>query len=134
VASRLQGLSLEGNEKLVLRIFKNVHVPKLRLFDMAQVSSIIMKGFLHDQHLHELRWIHWQEAKILKIPFNFGHCPNLRVLDLSKCINLKILPTSITKLIVLQDLDLSRCSQLKKFPTSINKLTALQSLNLLECS
>ncbi|CAK9273067.1 unnamed protein product, partial [Sphagnum jensenii] len=89
VASRLQGLSLEGNENLILGIFKNVHLPKLRLFDMAQVSSNIMEGFLHDQHVYELRWIHWQENKIKEIPFNFGHCPNLRVLDLSKCINLK---------------------------------------------
>ncbi len=157
MASRLQGLSLKGNEKLLLGIFKNVHLPKLRLFDMAQVSSNIMKGFLHDQHVYELRWIHWQEAKIKKIPFNFGHCPNLRVLDLSKCINLKVLPTSIEKLIILkhlglskcsklqelptsinklialQELDLSGCSQLKELPTSINKLTALQSLNLSEC-
>jgi hypothetical protein len=64
VASRLQGLSLEGNENLVLEIFKNVHLPNLRLFDMAQVSSNIMKGFLHDRHLYELRWIQWQEAEV----------------------------------------------------------------------
>ncbi|CAM6012249.1 unnamed protein product, partial [Sphagnum balticum] len=89
VPSRLQGLSWEGNENLVSRIFKNVHLPKLRLFDMAQVSSNIVEDFLRDQHVCELRWIHWQEAKIKEIPFNFGHCPNLRVLDLSKCINLE---------------------------------------------
>jgi hypothetical protein len=64
VASSLQGLSLQGNENLVMGIFKNIHLPKLRLFDMAQVSSNIVKGFLHDQHVYELRWIHWQEAKI----------------------------------------------------------------------
>jgi len=58
MASRPQGLSLEGNEKLVSTIFKNIHLPKLRSFDMAQVSSNIMKGFLHDQHVYELRWIH----------------------------------------------------------------------------
>jgi Leucine-rich repeat (LRR) protein len=133
VASRLQGLSLEGNEKLGLRIFKNVHLPKLRLFDMAQVSSNIMEGFLHDQHVYELRWIHWQEAKIKEIPFNFCHCPNLRVLNLSKCINLKILPTSIDKLTALQSLDLSKCLELKDLPTSIDKLTALQSLDLSFC-
>ncbi len=126
MASRLQGLSLEGNEKLVLGIFKNVHLPKLRLFDMAQVSSNIVEGFLHDQYVYELRWIHWQEAKIKEIPFNFGHCPNLRVLDLSECINLKVLPTSINKLVVLQELDLSGCLQLKELPTSIDKLIALQ--------
>jgi Leucine-rich repeat (LRR) protein len=158
VPSRLQGLSWEGNENLVSRIFKNVHLPKLRLFDMAQVSSNIVEDFLHDQHVCELRWIHWQEAKMKEIPFNFGHCPNLRVLDLSKCINLKVLPTSIenlttlqhfnlsmcsnlqvlptsiNKLIALQELDLSNCSQLKELPTSIDKLTALQSLNLSRCS
>ncbi len=133
MASRLQGLSLEGNEKLDSRIFKNLHLPNLRLFDMAQVSSNIMKGFLHDQNVHELRWIHWQETKVQKIPFNFGHCPNLRVLNLSKCINLKVLPTSINKLITLQELDLSGCSQLKELPT-IDKLTALQSFNLSKCS
>jgi hypothetical protein len=58
VGSRLQGLSLEGNEKLVVGIFKNVHLPKLRLFNMAQVSSNIMKGFLDDKHVYELQWIH----------------------------------------------------------------------------
>ncbi len=112
MASRLQGLSLEGNEKLVLGIFKNVHLPKLRLFDMAQVSSNIVEGFLHDQHVYDLQWIHWQEVKIEEIPFNFGYCPNLRVLDLSECINLKVLPTSIENLTTLQHLGLSRCSKL----------------------
>jgi Leucine-rich repeat (LRR) protein len=93
-----------------------------------------VRGFLHHQHVYELQWIHWQEAKFLKIPFNFGHCPNLRVFDLSKCINLKILPTSINKLIALQELDLLGCMQLKELPTSIDKLIAFQSLNLSECS
>jgi hypothetical protein len=54
VASRLQGLSWEGNENLVLGIFKNVPLPKLRLFDMAQVSSNIVEDFLHDRHVCEL--------------------------------------------------------------------------------
>jgi Leucine-rich repeat (LRR) protein len=39
---------------------------------------------------------------------------------------LKELPTSIDKLIALQELDLSGCSQLKELPTSIDKLIALQ--------
>ena len=107
MTSRLQGLSLEGNEKLISGIFKNVHLPKLRLFDMAQVSSNILEGFLHDQHVYELRWIHWQKAKLKEVLFNFGHYPNLSVLDLSKCINLKILPTSIETLTTLQHFNLS---------------------------
>jgi Leucine-rich repeat (LRR) protein len=109
VASKLQGLSLKGNENLVSGMFKNVHLPKLRLFDMAQVSSNIVEGFLHDQYVYELRWIHWQEDKIKKMPLNFGYCPNLHVLDLSRCINLKVLPTSIHKLTALQTLNLSEC-------------------------
>jgi hypothetical protein len=133
VASTLQGLSLEGNENLGVGIFKNVHLPKLRLFDMAQVSSNILEGFLHDQDVYELRWIHWQEAHIKEIPFNFGHCPNLRVLDLSKCINLKVLPTSIEKLTILQHLGLSKCSKLQELPTSLNNLITLQELDLSGC-
>jgi len=125
VASRLQGLSLEGNEKFVLGIFKNVHLPKLRLFDMAQVSSNILEGFLHDQHVYELRWIHWQKAKLKEVLFNFGHYPNLSVLDLSKCINLKVLCTSIDKLTTIRHLGLSKCSKLQNLPTSINKLIPL---------
>jgi Leucine-rich repeat (LRR) protein len=101
---------------------------------MAQVSSNIVEDFLHDQHVCELRWIHWQEAKMKEIPFNFGHCPNLRVLDLSKCINLKILPTSIETLTTLQHFNLSTCSKLQALPTSINKLIALQELDLSSCS
>jgi hypothetical protein len=134
VPSRLQGLSWEGSENLVSRIFKNVHFPKLRLFDMAQASSNIVEDFLHGQHLCELRWIHWQEAKIKEIPFNFGHCPNLRVFDLSKCINLKVLPTYIEKLTTLQHFSLSMCSKSQTLPTSINKLIALQELHLSGCS
>jgi Leucine-rich repeat (LRR) protein len=44
---------------------------------------------------------------------------------------LKELPTSIDKLIGLENLDLSGCSQLKELPTSIDKLTGLQNFGLI---
>jgi len=44
-------------------------------------------------------------------------------LYLSGCSQLKELPTSIDKLISLENLDLSECLQLKELPTSIDKLT-----------
>jgi Leucine-rich repeat (LRR) protein len=54
----------------------------------------------------------------------------LQELNLSKCFELKKLPTSIDRLMTLQELDLSRFSKLKEVPTSIGKLMALQELTL----
>jgi hypothetical protein len=47
------------------------------------------------------------------------------LLYFSRCSKLKELPTSLDKLVALQELGLSGCSKLKELPRSIDKLTAL---------
>ncbi|CAM5999685.1 unnamed protein product, partial [Sphagnum balticum] len=51
-------------------------------------------------------------------------------LNMSICVDMKELSTSIGNLITLLELNLSGCSRLQDLPTSIGQLNALQELNL----
>ncbi len=110
MAQRLEGMSLKGYEELPSSFFENIKLPNLRLLDMTEVSKNILEGFIHQQHLHYLRWLRFQNSKIEELPNNLVHCFHLRVLNLAKCFKLKELPISIGQLITLQELNLSMCS------------------------
>jgi Leucine-rich repeat (LRR) protein len=124
----------------------------LRLLDLTKASPNMVENFIQGQDLKNLRWLCLQECMIQKLPNNLFNCCQLQVLQLTKCnclqfvcdilshglnmsicVDMKELSTSIGNLIALLELNLSGCSRLRELLTSIGQLTALQELNLSEC-
>ncbi|CAK9236075.1 unnamed protein product, partial [Sphagnum troendelagicum] len=109
------------------------------------LSIEVMGRFLKTKHCLRI----WKEAfqlttletlnlskcsQLKELPTSIGQLTTLETLNLSKYSELKELPTSIGQLNTLQKLVLSGCSQLKELPSSIGQLTTLQKLVLFGCS
>ncbi len=130
MAQKLEGISLNGNEDLLLSLFQNLELPSLRLLQMIEMRPKFVEVFIQQKNVQCLQWLRLHISKIEKLPHDLVHSFHLHVLDLSKCHNLKKLPTSISNLMAIQQLNLLKCFMLKEVPTSINELTTLQELNL----
>eukprot|EP00878_Enallax_costatus_P029942 GHUV01032515.1.p1 GENE.GHUV01032515.1~~GHUV01032515.1.p1 ORF type:complete len:562 (+),score=108.74 GHUV01032515.1:738-2423(+) len=67
------------------------------------------------------------------LPRSLGHLTALQVLNLSDCEQLRYLPKDFGQLAALQKLYLSNCRQLQRLPNSFKLLKALQILDLSGC-
>jgi hypothetical protein len=47
VAQKLEGILLNGNEYLLLSLFKNLELPSLRLLQMIEMMPTFVKVFIH---------------------------------------------------------------------------------------
>ncbi|KAI3520987.1 hypothetical protein L1887_10443 [Cichorium endivia] len=84
------------------------------------------------KHLHNLKFLDYQESKkLIKAP-NFTQVPNLERLDLSGCSSLVKVHDSIGTLEKLKILDLSNCYELKSFPANI-MMKSLETLSFKHC-
>jgi hypothetical protein len=81
VATKLEGMSLKGNEERHARhedrcaqhesckIFEKIEsMPSLRLVDMVEVSINIIKCVIKPQHKYFLQWLRFQNHTIQKLP------------------------------------------------------------------
>ncbi len=131
----LEGISLKKCVDLpLLSKIDSKRFPNLRLVDLTEASPTIVKTFIKQQNLNNVKWLCLKKCMMEKLPNNLFFCSQLRMLDLAQCKKLKELPSSIGQLNALQELDLSRCSNLKELPPSIGQLNALQKFNLSRCS
>ncbi len=103
---------------------------KLRLVDLTEASPTIVKKFIQGRNLNNVKWLCFKKCMIRKLPNNLFYCLQLKVLDLTQCLNLEKISSSIGQLNALQELDLNGCSNLKELPSSIGQLNALQQLDL----
>jgi Leucine-rich repeat (LRR) protein len=81
-------------------------------------------------HCSHLQVLHLTKCNCLQFFFDISN----HGLNMSICVDMKELSTSMGKLNALLELNLSGCSSLQELPTSIGQLNALQELNLSECS
>ncbi len=95
VAQKLEGILLNGNEDLLLPLFKNLELPSLKLLQMIEMGPKFIEIFIQLQNVQCLQWLHLHIFGVEKLPNDLVHCFHLHVLDLSKCHNLKTLPTFI---------------------------------------
>jgi Leucine-rich repeat (LRR) protein len=77
----------------------------------------------------KLRVLDLRNGKFDRLPEEVGNLTNLVCLDLSYCINLKILLDIVWKLQKLKCLIIINCWMLKYLPSGLVKLTSLQILN-----
>ncbi len=124
----------------------------LRVLDLTKASPNIVEIFIQNQDLNNLRWLCLQECMIQKLPNNLVNCCHLWVfhltnynflqvffdilnhgLNISTCVNMKELSTSLGKLNALLEFNLLGYSNLQKLPKSIGQLITLQELNLSGC-
>jgi Leucine-rich repeat (LRR) protein len=154
VVKILEGISFkecEGLPSFFQNDSKEFH--NLRLLDLAKASPNIVEIFIEGQDFNNLRWLCLQECMIQRLPnnlFNYCHLQVLHLTDcnclqflsnilshglnMSICVGMKELSTSIGKLNALLERNLTGCLRLQELPTSIGQLNTLQELNLSECS
>ena len=84
-------------------------------------------------NLNYLRMLDLSKLDLCVVLHLIGELKHLRYLDLSRNINIKLLPNSITKLLNLQTLKLSDCHSLKELPMGIKKLVNLKHLDVICC-
>ncbi|KAI3722563.1 hypothetical protein L2E82_33603 [Cichorium intybus] len=95
-------------------------------------SSNIVELWKGVKHLHNLKFLDYQESKkLIKAP-NFTWVPTLERLDLSGCSSLVTVHDSIGTLEKLKILDLSNCYELKSFPANI-MMKSLETLSFKHC-
>jgi Leucine-rich repeat (LRR) protein len=104
------------------------------LVDLTEVSPTIVKIFIQGKKMNNVKWLCFKRCMIRKLLSNLFYCLQLKVLDLTKCVSLEKIPSSIGQLNALEELDLKGCSNLKKLPSSIGQLNVLQELDLNGCS
>nr|AXU93663.1 RPP4/RPP5-like protein [Arabidopsis thaliana] len=104
-------------EYLVKLIMKNSKLEKLW-------EGTLPLGSLKEMNL-------WYSNNLKEIP-DLSNARNLEELDLSGCVSLVTLPSSIQNAIKLIYLDMSGCKKLESFPTDLN-LESLEYLNLTGC-
>jgi Leucine-rich repeat (LRR) protein len=77
----------------------------------------------------KLRVLDLRNGKFDRLPEEVGNLMNLVCLDLSYCMDLKILPDTVRKLQKLKCLIVINCWMLKYLPSGLVKLTSLQILD-----
>ncbi|CAM6038577.1 unnamed protein product [Sphagnum compactum] len=135
VVENLEGISLKKCVNLPpLSQIGSKGFHNLRLVDLTKASPTIVKMCIQRRNLNNVKWLCLKKCMIQKLPSNLFYCTQLKVLDLTECLNLEKIPSSIGQLNALEELDLNRCSKLKELPSSIGQLNALQELDLSGCS
>ncbi|CAM6037548.1 unnamed protein product [Sphagnum compactum] len=135
VVENLQGISLKKCVNLpTLFQIGSKGFCNLRLVDLTEASPTIVENCIQMQNLRNVKWLCLKKCMIQKLPSNLFYSLQLKVLDLTQCLSLEIIPSSIGQLNALQELDLNGCSNLKELPSSIGQLIALQELDLNGCS
>ncbi|XP_060173797.1 TMV resistance protein N-like isoform X3 [Lycium barbarum] len=123
-------------ETLILEMCKNLeevhpslgHCKMLRKLDLSHCDNLKK---LPELKLSNLKYLNlsWCGG-LTEIP-NFGDMPNLEILNLYGCKNLKEVHPSLGHCRMLRELDLSKCEKLKKLPEL--KLSNLKQLDLTGC-
>ncbi|CAM6024082.1 unnamed protein product [Sphagnum balticum] len=135
VVENLEGISFKNCVNLPTSFeigSKGFH--NLRLVELTEASPTIVKIFIQGRNLNNVKWLCFKKCMIRELPTNLFYCSQLKVLDLTQCLNLEKIPSSIGQLNALQELDLNGCWNLRKLPSSIGQLNALQELDLNGCS
>ncbi len=95
----LEGISLKKFVNLLtLSQINSKGFRNLRLIDLTKVSLTIVEIFIQGQNLNNVKWLCLKNCMIRKLPSNLFYCLQLQVFDLSRCFNLKELPSSIGQL------------------------------------
>jgi Leucine-rich repeat (LRR) protein len=130
--STLQGpskawrLSLDTNK--LERLPENFYAPKLvSLLLGGNPIQSVPDSFLGN--FTKLRVLDLRNGKFDRLPEEVGNLTNLVCLDLSYCMDLKILPDTVWKLQKLKCLIVINCWMLKYLPSGLVKLTSLQILD-----
>jgi len=89
----------------------------------------MVENFIQGQDLNNLRWSCLQEYMIQKLSNNLFNCCHLHVLHLTKCNYLQIFFD-----ISSHGFNMSICVDMDELSTSIGRLNAFLKLNLLGCS
>jgi hypothetical protein len=135
VVENLEGVSLKKCVNLpTLSQIGSKGFHKLRLVDLTKASPSIVKSFIQGRNLNNVKWLCFKQCMIQTLPSNLFYCLQLKILDLTECVNLEKIPLSISQLNTLQELSLNGCSNLKELPSSIGQLNELQELDLSGCS
>jgi Leucine-rich repeat (LRR) protein len=135
VVENLEGISLKKCvDLLILSQIGSKGFPNFRLVDLTKASPTIVENFIQSQNLNNVKWLCLKNCRIQKLPSNLIYCVQLKVLDLTQCLSLELIPPFIGQLNAIQELVLGECSNLKELPSSIGQLNALQELDLNGCS
>jgi len=101
----------------------------LRLLHLAKASPNTVEIFIQGQDLNNFRWLCLQEYMIQKLSNNLFNCCHLQVLHLTKCNCLQLFFD-----ISSHGLNMSICVDINELSTSICKMNVFLKLNLVGCS
>jgi hypothetical protein len=57
-------------------------LPNLKLLTMTKTSSRVIKFCIQQQNQNKLKWLHFQECNMKKLPFDLTYFSHLRILHL----------------------------------------------------
>ncbi|KAG8650158.1 putative disease resistance protein RGA4 isoform X2 [Manihot esculenta] len=113
-AKRLRSFLLLGKHDIAKR---------LRSFPKHDYDALFIHKNLWCLRAHDMSY-----CRIEKVDSCIKMLKHLRYLDVSRNVELRVLPNSITDLLNLQVLNVSNCSELKELPKDIKKLVNLRHL------
>jgi Leucine-rich repeat (LRR) protein len=130
VISKARKVSLQGNK--LKRLPRKFCAPDLLTLLLGGNPIDSLPGsFLWS--FGKLRVLDFRWGKFESLPEEVDDLKNLVWLNLSWCIELKILPDTVGRLYVLKNLNLSHSHSLKYLPSELVGLTSLQVLNTYNC-
>ncbi|PIA33918.1 hypothetical protein AQUCO_03900043v1 [Aquilegia coerulea] len=105
----------------------------LRFLNLRNCKNLVQVPYL--SALVELQMLDLSNTSLEEFPQDsFENLQCLRLLDLTGCVKLSHLPSSISCLLKLERLLLGGCRSLRSLPKSISNLVSLKQLNLESCS
>jgi len=129
VLKKIEGISFKECEVLP-SFFQNgsKEFDNLKLPDLTKASPNIMENFMEGQDLNNLQWLCFQECMIKKLSNNLVNCCHLRVLHLTNYNCLQFFFDVLN-----HSLNISICVDMKELSTSLGKLNVLLEFNLSGC-